>query len=289
MSHHYVQQLVHVVWSTANQQHTLPDTKRNQLYAYLSTVIKSKGAKLYIAGGTHDHIHCLISLPSTLCMSAFMREIKVYSSKWLKQQPNLDSKFAWEDGYSVVSIQNDRVNAVCTYIKGEENRHKTESYKDELLKLLQLQNISYNEEYFLKNTHAKILLHLIWATKNRAGVLNKEIRPSLYREMSHAVTKTGGAVHAIGGVEDHVHILIEASRTVALADGIKEIKDACSRFLSSMNNFEWQTGYGAFSISYSTLEHVKQYIFRQEEHHKEISYADEWNEFLLKRGLLSIK
>lgn len=287
MSHHYVQQLVHVLWSTENQQHAIPDKVRSQLYAYLSTVIRSKDAKLYVAGGTHDHIHCLISLPPTLPMAVLMREIKKHSSKWLKLEHALDLNFAWEDGYTAVSVQNDRVDAVCKYIKGDEKRHEKIGYNEELLTLLQRQNILFNDQYLLKNTHAKLLLHVIWSTKNRTTALDKEVRPSLYREMSDAVTKSGGVMHAIGGVEDHVHILIEASRTVSLADTVKEIKGAGSRFLSTRDNFEWQTGYGAFSMSFSTFDAVKGYIFRQEEHHKKISYTDEWNEFIIKKGLVS--
>lgn len=289
MSHQFAQQLIHIIWSTDNQQYKIPSAVNNQLYAYISTVIKSKEGKLYLAGGSHDHIHCLISLPPTLSISAMMRMVKSNSSKWIKHQQSIDPKFAWEDGYTAISVQHDRVDAVCTYIKDEGNRHEKMSYKDELSKILALQNIAYDEKYFLSNTHSKILLHLIWSTKNRIPFLDKSIRPFLYTEMANVVSKTGGICHSVGGIEDHVHLLIETSRNIALSDLINEIKVAASHWISlkghTFQDFEWQIGYGAFSISLHTVEAVKQYIMQQEEHHKKATSNHEWNEFILNKGL----
>ena len=105
------------------------------------------------------------------------------------------------------------------------------------------------------------------------------------------VVKTGGITHAIGGIEDHVHLLIDAPKNLALSDLIKKLKVSSTHWVSSkdlkIQNFEWQTGFGAFSISLPTLDAVKQYILQQEEHHKTTSAKDEWNKLLLKRGQLS--
>lgn len=276
------------MWATKNQDYKITPEIKNRLYAYLSTVLKSKGGKLYIAGGHHDHVHCFLSLPPTLSLSEMMQAVKSASSRWIKCQPSIDRAFAWEEGYTAISVQDDRVDAICSYIKDEGSRHGKISYKDELIKLLNAQSIAYQDEFVCRNTHCKLLIHLIWSTKKRTLSLPKSIQPSLYEKISDIVHKAGGIVHAIGGIEDHVHLLFEAPRNMALADVVKQIKVTTSSWLanqgSSWRDFEWQIGYGAFSISLPTLEAVKQYIMQQEEHHKSSSTTNEWNEFLIKKG-----
>lgn len=291
MSHYYVQQLVHVIWSTQNQKFKIPESISTQLYAYISAIIKSKEGKLYFAGGHNDHLHCLLSLPPTISIATMMQVVKYSTSKWIKNQNSMNHQFSWENGYTAISIQNDRVDAVCSYIKDEKQRHEKLSYGDELAKILKLQNIQYDEKYFLTKSHSKLFLHMIWSTKNRIPRMDKSIRPFIYEVMNEAAYKKNCVVHAIGGVEDHVHLLIDVSRTIALSDLVQEIKGSASRWLStndrSFLDFDWQTGYGAFSISASTVGAVKQYIMQQEEHHKQSTYSVEWNEFLLKKGLMS--
>lgn len=291
MSHHYVQQLAHVIWSTRRQQFRIPQPITNQLYAYLSTLIRSKEGRLYLAGGQSDHIHCLLSLPPNLSMAMMMQFLKSSSSKWMKYQQLVNSEFSWEDGYTAISIQHDRINSVCAYINDEERRHGNINYHTELSKILQLHNIQCDEKYILCRSHSKLLIHMIWSTKNRIPCIEKSIRPSLYQVMTETVSRQNSVVQAIGGVEDHIHLLIEISRNTSLSELVKEIKGAGLRWLlakgSSFYDFEWQVGYGAFTISISAISAVKQYIMQQEEHHKISSYTTEWNELILKSGLIS--
>jgi putative transposase len=290
MSHNYVQQLVHVIWSTKNQQFQIPIETRNALYAYISTVIKSKGGKLYLAGGHDDHIHCLISIPPSVSISTMIRFIKTSSSKWIKHQNCIDPEFSWQDGYTAIGIQDDRIDAVCKYIKGEVTRHPKIGYKEELSNILKLQNISFEEKYLLTNTHSKVFVHMIWSTKNRMSFLEKSIRPSLYEKLSVIISEGGNVVHAIGGVEDHVHLLVDVSRNMQLSELVGSIKAKSTHWLSgkadTFRDFEWQAGFGGFSISSPTADAVKTYIAQQEEHHKQTSSAHEWNNFVLKKGLV---
>lgn len=288
MSHHYVQQIIHVIWSTQNQKFIIPQQIINELCGYVSTVIKSKGGKLYLGGGHDNHLHCLLSLPPTISISTMMQFIKSSSSKWIKYQKPIDPQFSWENGYTAFSIQDDRVDAVYSYIKNEEKRHEKISYRDEILSVLRLQNIQFEEKYFLERSHSKLLSHIIWSTKNRDRLIEKSMRPFLYQAMSDAASRADCIMHAIGGVEDHVHLLIEISRTTALSDLVREIKSAaiCQLRNHSFNDFDWQTGFSAFSISLPTIGAVKQYIAQQEEHHKQYTYADKLNEFILKKGVI---
>jgi len=101
--------------------------------------------------------------------------------------------------------------------------------------------------------------------------------------MGEVITRCKGVVHEIGGVDDHVHILMETPKNKSLSDLIREVKTVSTHWLKSENKkyqmFEWQTGYGAFTVSYSNLNIVKNYIQRQEEHHLQHTYNKEWEFF----------
>lgn len=287
MSHHFVQQLIHVMWATQDQKYTLSDTIRNELYAYVSRVIKSKEGHLLLADGDFDHIHCLISLPPTISLSNMMQFIKGSSSKWIKSKIEMDQKFCWQNGYAAISLQEDRKESVYSYIKKDKERHRTINYRSELQKILNMQNISIDEKYLLETTYSKVFVHFIWSTKNRIPYLEKSMRTSLYTEITRVSSEIKGVVHAIGGIEDHVHLLMEVPKDKALSDLIRDIKSAGTQLLrKKILSFEWQTGFVAFSISLSTLDKVKQYIQNQEEHHKSKTTMNEWHEFLTKKGLL---
>ena len=287
MSHHFVQQLIHVMWSTRDQKFFISEPVRRELYAYLSSVIKSKEGHLLLAGGSSDHVHCLISMPPKLSLSNLMQSIKSFSSKWIKSKSEIDPQFSWQDGYTAISLQEDRKESVYSYIKNEEERHRKMGFKKELEGILTLQGIPINEHYFLENSHSKVLIHLIWSTKGRIPYIKKSIRPSLYTELSRVIKENKGTTHAIGGIEDHVHVLIEMPKDKALSDLVRETKAAGTNFISHHEpSFEWQTGFGAFSISLSTLDAAKKYIQNQEEHHRTKTTSDEWDLFISKKGIL---
>lgn len=285
MSHHFVRQLIHIMWTTKDQKFVLPDPVRKELYAYISGIVKSHDGCLYLADGCLDHVHCLISLPPTISLSNMMQSIKGSTSKWIKIKPGIDPQFCWQDGYFAISLQEDRKNSVYSYIKNDPERHRNISYKEELAGIMKIQNIEVKEKYLLSTSYTKILLHCIWSTKDRVPLIEKSIQSSMYSEFARVIVENKGIPHAIGGIEDHVHLLMEVPKDKALSDLVKDLKSAASQILLRLNPFfEWQTGFGAFSISFSTLEGVKQYIQNQEEHHKSKSVLNEWNEFLIGKG-----
>jgi len=134
---------------------------------------------------------------------------------------------------------------------------------------------------------AKILLHVVFSTKERRPLLrNRAFR----EEMHHYI---GGILNGIecppvivGGVEDHVHLLCVLSRTCAPADMVKEVKRGSSLWIKTrapeFADFAWQSGYGVFSIGYSQMEDVRGYIASQEQHHRKLTFQDEFRQ-LLKR------
>ncbi len=132
---------------------------------------------------------------------------------------------------------------------------------------------------------AKILVHTVFSTKDRRPFLrDKLLRDDLHRYLGGILTNLDCQPLIVGGVEDHAHILSILSRTCEAAEMVKEIKRGSSLWLktkgSDLHDFAWQNGYGIFSIGHSQIAAVRDYIAKQEEHHRKVSFQDEFREFL---------
>ena len=134
---------------------------------------------------------------------------------------------------------------------------------------------------------ARIWVHLIFSTKNRYPFLSdKQIRLDAHAYLATVLRNHECETLIVGGVEDHVHALFALSRNYSIADIVKKIKIASSKSVKekslALQKFGWQRGYGAFSVSQSQLDQVTRYIERQEEHHKRVTFQDEFRAFLKK-------
>ncbi|HWG45766.1 MAG TPA: IS200/IS605 family transposase [Gemmataceae bacterium] len=131
---------------------------------------------------------------------------------------------------------------------------------------------------------AKVYLHVVFSTKHRQPILADEWRDELFRVMGGATNNLGCQSLIVGGVADHVHLLLALSRTITIADAVGKIKSTSSLWVNQTrglsNAFHWQGGYGAFSVSQSNVEAVREYIRRQPEHHAKQSFQDELREWL---------
>ncbi|HEV7404930.1 MAG TPA: IS200/IS605 family transposase [Chthoniobacteraceae bacterium] len=137
---------------------------------------------------------------------------------------------------------------------------------------------------------ARIILHITFSTKHRTPFLqDAEVRARLYAYTAGVLDRIGCEPILINGVEDHVHVLCNGSRTVTIADMIEEMKRASSKWVkdqgSRYRDFYWQGGYGAFSVSQSNVETVREYIATQEEHHRKISFQDEFRSLCRKHEI----
>ena len=132
---------------------------------------------------------------------------------------------------------------------------------------------------------AKILLHAVFSTKERRPFLHdRTLRGELHRYLGGILENLGCHPLIVGGVEDHVHLLFVFSRTTTVADTVKELKRSSSAWLKTkspgLGEFAWQNGYGIFSIGQSQVEDVRGYIAGQEEHHRKVSFQDEFRRLL---------
>jgi len=136
---------------------------------------------------------------------------------------------------------------------------------------------------------AKILVHIIFSTKGRMPVIAREVRPELNAYIAGILKHLGCPSILVNSVADHVHILCYLSKTIALAKVIEEVKKASSKWIkpkaAALRNFHWQNGYGAFSVSQSNVEEVRRYIANQEEHHRLVTFEEEFRAFLHRYGV----
>ena len=134
---------------------------------------------------------------------------------------------------------------------------------------------------------AQIYLHLVFSTKLRKPFLSSDnLQSELHAYLAGACRNLDSPSLQVGGVEDHVHILCQLSKTLSVADLVRELKRESSKWLKPrIANFQWQQGYGAFSVSPSHVDALKDYIRNQQEHHRIETYQDELRRLFRKYGV----
>ena len=136
----------------------------------------------------------------------------------------------------------------------------------------------------MANTYTSLNYHIVFSTKNREPWLREDIRERLWPYLGGIARENGMKALEIGGVADHVHLLLSIPASMALSKAVQLIKGGSSHWMKetfpNVAGFAWQDGYGAFTVSQSQLEAVREYIRNQEEHHRTKSFAEEYRAFL---------
>jgi len=139
--------LLHVVFSTKNREKTIYKHLRGLLHAYLAGLCRARGSEAYRVGGPDDHVHIACTLPRTITMAKLVEEIKKPSSIWMKQQEGGAPNFSWQAGYGIFSLGQSQLPMILQYIDNQEEHHRTKSFKEELLELLEKYGVDYDEKY----------------------------------------------------------------------------------------------------------------------------------------------
>lgn len=138
-------------------------------------------------------------------------------------------------------------------------------------------------------TLTKLLVHITFSTKARAPYVPEALEPDLYACVGGICRHMGSPLLAMGGVSDHVHMLVSLGKTVALSELLLNVKRDSSKWMKSadsdLSTFGWQDGYFAFSIGESGVHGLRIYIANQKEHHKTVEFKDEVRAFLRKYGI----
>jgi putative transposase len=138
----------------------------------------------------------------------------------------------------------------------------------------------------MPQSYTNLIYHIVYSTKERQPLITNDLQPRLYDYIGGMIRKRGGICLEIGGMSDHVHILAKLKPDKALSDVLRDLKANSTGWMHDvfpeMKDFTWQRGYGAFTVSSSQVEKVRQYIANQEEHHKKLgSFRDEFIKLLI--------
>jgi putative transposase len=139
----------------------------------------------------------------------------------------------------------------------------------------------------MPSTHTSLHFHIVFSTKDRHPFIKDE-RARLHEYLGGLVRAADGIPEAIGGTEDHVHLLVSSRATHALSGFVQDIKQTSSRWVHEtigVKNFAWQPGYGAFTVSVSNCDAVEEYIGKQVEHHRTKSFQEEYVALLQKHSV----
>lgn len=132
----------------------------------------------------------------------------------------------------------------------------------------------------MANTYTQLYAHVVFAVKYRAALITPEIKEEVYKYISGIVSRKKQKLMIINGMPDHLHLLIGFSPDCSISELVREIKANSSRWINENNlvnrKFEWQVGFGAFTVGQSQVPRVLNYIINQENHHKKKSFRDEY-------------
>jgi len=141
----------------------------------------------------------------------------------------------------------------------------------------------------LSQSLSSILIHLVFSTKNREPFITPAIEPELHPYLAKIFRELKSPSLAIDGTRDHLHILFSLGRMINVADLVEEVKTESSKWIKKkgpeFRNFHWQRGYGAFSIGQSNVATLNRYISNQKEHHRRITFQEEYRKFLKSYGI----
>ena len=138
----------------------------------------------------------------------------------------------------------------------------------------------------MANTYTQMYIQIVFAVKRRQNLIQKKKKDELHKYICGIVNGKEQKVYAIGGVEDHIHILVSIKPNIAISDLVRDIKANSSKWINEnefvRGKFQWQEGFGAFSYAQSQLDNVIAYINNQEQHHQKKTFKDEYLTLLQK-------
>ena len=141
----------------------------------------------------------------------------------------------------------------------------------------------------MSQSYVQFYTHIVFHTKNNKKFIREEIEDELYSYMGGILRNYKSIPIQIGGTSDHVHMLCTLPKTMTPADLVEEVKKSSSKWIKTKgprySNFYWQDGYGGFSVGWSQVDTVKNYIRNQKQHHRKVQFIDEYKSLLDEYGI----
>jgi REP element-mobilizing transposase RayT len=138
------------------------------------------------------------------------------------------------------------------------------------------------------HTYTSLLVHCVFSTKDRRPTISEEMQPRLWAFLGGIARKNQMRAIAVGGIDDHAHVLLSMPPTIAVAKAMQLLKGGSSKWMNDQippRSFAWQENYGAFSIGVSQVKDTVFYIKTQKEHHAKIGFDEEFDMFLRRHGI----
>lgn len=143
----YSQIYIQVVMAVKGRPSLISQKWEEELYKYITGIITNKGQKLIVINGMPDHIHILIGMKPSCCLSDLVREVKKSSNTFIKEKKFTKSKFEWQEGYGAFSYSHSDLNRVIKYIQDQKKHHTKKSFKEEYINFLKKFEVEYDETY----------------------------------------------------------------------------------------------------------------------------------------------
>ncbi|WP_304064389.1 IS200/IS605 family transposase [Pedobacter glucosidilyticus] len=143
----YTQIIYQIVFSTKYRGRTLTRDNRKELFKYIWGILENKKCHLYRINGVEDHIHIVTHLHPSVSLASLVKDIKVASSLYIKEQKLFENFIGWQVGYGAFTYSIKEKNRVINYVKNQEEHHKQKTYKEEYIALLNKHGIEFEEKY----------------------------------------------------------------------------------------------------------------------------------------------
>ena len=136
----------HLVFGTKDHAPVIASAWRGDLHAFMGGIVRTLGGVPEAVGGVSDHVHLMVGLRATHCLSDVMRELKSVSSRWVHETPGF-RRFAWQEGYGAFTVSQSQSVTLRRYIENQEEHHRTRTFREEYLELLQRHGVEFDSRY----------------------------------------------------------------------------------------------------------------------------------------------
>jgi putative transposase len=150
MSSTFSQIYIQVVFAVKGRQNFLQKPWRDEVFKYMSGIIKAKNQKPIIVNGVSNHVHLFIGLKPSIALSDLVRDVKNNSTNFIKEQKFIKGNFSWQEGFGAFSYAHSQIDQVYQYILNQEEHHRKKSFKEEYLDFLRKFEIEYEEKYLFE-------------------------------------------------------------------------------------------------------------------------------------------
>ncbi|MBI5218775.1 MAG: transposase [Bacteroidia bacterium] len=145
----YTQIIYQIVFGTYKHEKTMTPDGRPALHKYISGIIRNKKCKLYQINGVEDHLHIVTHLHPSIALADMVKDIKIASSKWIKEQKLFPLFNGWQEGYGAFTYSKNELERLINYVKNQEEHHRKKAFREEYIELLNEHGIAYDEKYLL--------------------------------------------------------------------------------------------------------------------------------------------